>query len=198
MKKLSLMLLPILLTGCDFKQTFRYICYYPDVYDSEVVIVASDTSQTINCIKTSVGESRICYYSSLIRIESSSRESFEENLLVWNETVSNWDKYRYDSGSNSWIITTAYLSYLTDFDRAAMYCRNVDFRKSDIKNTTPEYISLTWGNGTPDDIRVSNNDYHICLYHSYNGSDVTYYHEFTRFIFDEVQTPIPHINDFPF
>jgi len=196
-------LLPVisLLSACSVG-TVKYVSYLPTVYEAELKIMDSDgNSDTYKVIKRyeTIGEQE--YYVFYGKYKTSVMDNSEEWFCVWNETNAEWDSYQWSKEDKQW--NQAAIGNLFDeVTRAATfvsYGDGVELNKTDLVNETDEYLEYNWGGTYADRLKISNNDYHICLYHGYNDNgEFTSYDKFKTFIFDESTTPIPHIDKFSF
>lgn len=195
-----LTLISCTLCGCKITNTFKYICYLPEVYEARLHVVTGDVTVDYTAIKREITNNsktyRVSYYSENIQIEGKD-PSYTDYLYIWNESEYNWDSYRYIEDEERWG-TILFGNPAKDFRDHALYANGCEFNDGNLVSITDEEIILTWGRSNPDDIRLSNNEYHICLYHKYNGTEMLSYHEFTSFIFDKSTGTIPHLDKFNF
>lgn len=203
------LLLPLstLLSACV--GDVRYIGVLPNVYEADLH-VENDNSvyiydySSIKRTESIQGQDYLVWYGKYhCKNKNTLSEVEEEWLCIWNETEGNWDFYEWDN--NHWGLRTNAIDLFNIKDtfkavrETATYMTGVKIKKSDLLNETNEYLEYKWGGKYPDKLKVSNNIYHVCLKHEYNDKNGTYAtEEFTKFIFDESTTPIPHIEHFSF
>ncbi len=199
--------LSLLLSACG--DDVRYIGVLPETYEADLH-VEDDNSiyihnySVIRRTENIQGQDYLVYYAQYYQKNKNTLAEVEEEwLCIWNQTAGNWDFYEWDE--NAWTLKTNAIDlfYIKDTMTAvretATYMTEVQIKNSDLIKETNEYLEYKWGGKYPDKLKVSNNLYHVCLKHEYNNKDGIYgTEEFTKFIFDESTTAIPHINSFTF
>ncbi len=199
--------LSALLSACA--SDVRYIGVLPDEYEADLHVENDNLNyvydySVIRRIENIQGQDHLVYYAKYHHKNKETLDEVEEEwLLVWNESVGNWDFYEWNG--NNWGLRTNSIDlfYIKDTIAAvrdtATYMTGVEIKKSDLINETDDYLEYEWGGKYPDKLKVSNNVYHVCLKHEYNKKEGIYAtEEFTKFVFDESTTPIPHIAEFHF
>ena len=182
--------------------TVRYLSVMPNVYEAELHEVDSTgNTYTYSVIKRSEtidGQTYQIFYG---KFSSSVTDNEEEWFCVWNTDKEEWNNYLWSEDDQQWV-KGVIGSTFDEVQRAATYAsytnaNGVELKKTDLIKKTDEYLEYNWGGKYPDKLRISNNEYHICLYHAYNNEgEITSYDKFRKFTFDESTTAIPHLEKF--
>jgi len=188
----------LMLTGC-FGESITYLSVMPEVYEADLTIVNDYDTYNYSVIKrteTIEGNDYLIIYDKYSTKNYPSLN--QEWLRIWNNSTQFWDDYLWNEQTSKWEKGTV-SNVFSEVNYRATYINGVELKKSDLVKETSEYLEYTWGGKYPDALRISNNEYHICLYHAYNNKGkITGYDEFTKFTYNESATPIPHISNFTF
>ncbi len=191
--------LVFLLVGCSVGKV-TYTSAMPNIYEADLEIRDADgnlnTQYSVIKRYETVGAQKYLFFYG--KYEDLEHNRTEEWLGVWNDITAKWSYYRWSADDNEWHSDEVGTTF-SMVRSVATYMNGVILNKIDLVYELDDYLEYTWGGKYPDTIRISNNVYHVCLYHRYNNKGETIRTEkFTKFIFDDSTTPIPHFQQFNF
>lgn len=191
----SILLPALLLSSCTF--TSRYVYMEPNIYEVDAIytfpINGDRHTEEMHYIKRFEEINNVNYmvryFSDKVDYEIDDIHLFDEYITFFNSELNLYDLYKWDKNNEDWISVESFSMTNLEIDLA----NHGEFREHMISSKTDEYIEFHWGNKTSYDVvRVSNDDYHMCLYHYYEGTTGLF--SVNRVTFNESKSEIPHFN----
>ena len=196
----GLIVLPFafLLGGCFGHEIVRYGSYLPDVFEAEMVETLGNSTKEWKIIHRQEeidGQTYTVDYMAYRYNDNGVEGDWYKYIWITTGTVESEKTFSLN-GDNQWEKMTNdyyYISDRSDFTRNACYTQGMHLRKDRLQEETEEYLEYTWGNGTPDLVKISNNEYHLALYMEFGGLDTVWKWEITNISYTS-ESAIPYFN----
>ena len=185
-----------LLGGCGH-EIVRYGSYLPDVFEAEMTETLGNSTKEWKIIHRQEeieGQTYTLDYMAYRYNNNGAEGTWHKYIWLSTGTLESEKTFKLND-ENQWERLNNDYSYRSDrsaFTHNACHPLEMHLRKDRLQDETEAYLEYTWGNGTPDLIRISNNEYHLALYMEYGGLSTIWKWEITNISYTST-SDIPYL-----